>query len=205
MDNLEYLNHIAQSNRPTKAARAGATNSLIVKILLGGIALFVVILIIGLMLGGNSKTSDLTKQLYVRTTNLNSTITTYNPNLKSSKLRAIGISLSGTLTNASSQLSNYITSTDSGKNALVPNSEITAQEAETMNSLNLALESAKLNGILDRTYVTQVHLQVSLLLSMISQLSARTDDEALMSILGSYISSLAVIEQSFQDYSNPSD
>lgn len=205
MDNLEYLNHIAQSNRPTKAARAGATSSLIIKILLGGIALFVVILILGLILGGNSKTSDLTKQLYVRTTNLNSTITTYNPNLKSSKLRAIGISLSGTLTNASSQLSNYITSTDSGKNALVPNSEITAQEAETMNNLNLALESAKLNGILDRTYVTQIHLQVSLLLSMISQLSARTDDETLMSILGSYISSLAVIDQSFQDYSNPSD
>ena len=203
MDNLEYLNHIAQSNRPVKRT-SGAPISLIIKILLGGLVLFVLILRFGSMLGGKStKSSDLVKQLYVRTTNLDSTINSYNKSLKSSKLRAIGISLSGILTSASSQLSAYISSTDSSKNALQPNEQITAEEAENINALNLSLENAKLNGILDRTYVTQIHLQVSLLLSMVSQLSSRNDNETLNAILESYISNLAVIEQSFQDYSSP--
>ncbi len=203
MDNLEYLNHIAQSNRPVKRT-SGAPISLIIKILLGGLVLFVLILSFGSMLGGKStKSSDLVKQLYVRTTNLDSTINSYNKSLKSSKLRAIGISLSGILTSASSQLSAYISSTDSSKNALQPNEQITAEEAENINALNLSLENAKLNGILDRTYVTQIHLQVSLLLSMVSQLSSRNDNETLNAILESYISNLAVIEQSFQDYSSP--
>ena len=205
MDNLEYLNHIAQSNRPVKRT-SGAPISLIIKILLGGLVLFVLILSFGSMLGGKStKSSDLVKQLYVRTTNLDSTINSYNKSLKSSKLRAIGISLSGILTSASSQLSAYISSTDSSKNALQPNEQITAEEAENINALNLSLENAKLNGILDRTYVTQIHLQVSLLLSMVSQLSSRNDNETLNAILESYISNLAVIEQSFQDYSSPSN
>ena len=205
MDNLEYLNHIAQSNRPTKRT-SGASNSLILKVILGGLVLFILILSFGSMLGNKStKSSDLVKQLYVRTTNLDSTLTSYNKSLKSSKLRAIGISLSGILASASSQLSAYISSTDSSKNALQPNEQITAEEAENINALNLSLENAKLNGILDRTYTTQVHLQVSLLLSMISQLSSRNDDEALSAILGNYISNLAVIEQSFQEYSNPGD
>ena len=203
MDNLEYLNHIAQSNRPVKRT-SGAPISLIIKILLGGLVLFVLILSFGSMLGGKStKSSDLVKQLYVRTTNLDSTINSYNKSLKSSKLRSIGISLSGILTSASSQLSAYISSTDSSKNALQPNEQITAEEAENINALNLSLENAKLNGILDRTYVTQIHLQVSLLLSMVSQLSSRNDNETLNAILESYISNLAVIEQSFQDYSSP--
>lgn len=203
MDNLEYLNHIAQSNRPVKRT-SSAPISLIIKILLGGLVLFVLILSFGSMLGGKStKSSDLVKQLYVRTTNLDSTINSYNKSLKSSKLRAIGISLSGILTSASSQLSAYISSTDSSKNALQPNEQITAEEVENINALNLSLENAKLNGILDRTYVTQIHLQVSLLLSMVSQLSSRNDNETLNAILESYISNLAVIEQSFQDYSSP--
>jgi len=204
MDNLEYLNHIAKSNRPTKSAKSGVTNSLIVKILVGGLLLFALIFIIGGMLGGSTKSSDLVKQLYTRTTNLESTLGTYNPSLKSSKLRAIGLSLVGTLANASSQISSYITTTDDSKNALVPKEEIMNQETENNNALNLALENAKLNGILDRTYATQIQLQVSLLLSLISQLSSRSDDEALINILNNYASSLTIIEQSFQNFSDPS-
>ena len=206
MDNLEYLNHIAQSNRPTRAARASASTSLIIKILLAGLVLFFILLAIGSTLGNRTaKVSDLTKQLYVRTENLNSTLTTYNPHLKSSQLRAIGLSLSGTLTAASSQLSTYLNSVSSSKNALVPNAEIAASEADVANALDQALENAKLNGILDRTYATQIQLQVSLILSMISQLSARADDEELSTILVNYLSSLIVVEESLENYSNPSD
>lgn len=206
MDNLEYLNHIAQSNRPVKARGAGASTSLIVKILLGGLVLFALILALGALMGkGSTKVGDLTKQVYVRTTNLDATITTYNKSLKSSQLRAIGISLSGTLANAAGQLSTYLSSKDSGKNALVPNEEITAAEAENSNTLNLALENAKLNGILDRTYATQMNLQVSLLMSLVVQLAARNQDQELAEILASYLNSLSTIEESLQNYSNPSD
>jgi serine kinase of HPr protein (carbohydrate metabolism regulator) len=67
------------------------------------------------------------------------------------------------------------------------------------------LNNAKLNGILDRVYANQIQLQVSLLVTFISQLEQRTKDTELLEIISQYQSNLIVIEQSLKDYSNPSD
>lgn len=203
MDNLTYLNQISQTNRPVKTTKkGGVTNRLIAKIAIVGVVLFFIIMAFGAMIGNlNHKPSELTKQLYVRTTNLGKTVTDYNSALKSSRLRAIGVSLSTILTNSANQLSAYL-STDDSKNALVPSESTLETENSVIEELNTSLNNAKLNGILDRVYDNQIGLQVSLLLSQISGLEARTKDPKLLEILSSYRSSLETIHQNIEAYSN---
>lgn len=205
MNNLEYLNQISQETRPTSAKKSNSL-SLIIKIAVGGIAAFLFIMCVGLVLNaGKSSPTDLTKQLYVRTANLNTTLTTYNKSLKSSQLRAIGTSLNGVLTGASASLSNYLLPEGGEKGDLNPPEKLLATETTTDEELNTSLNNAKLNGILDRVYANQIQLQVSLLISFIAQLEPRTKDEALLDIITQYQSNLYVIEQSLENYSNPSD
>lgn len=205
MNNLEYLNQISQETRPTSAKKSNSL-SLIIKIAVGGIAAFLFIMCVGLVLNaGKSSPTDLTKQLYIRTANLNTTLTTYNKSLKSSQLRAIGTSLNGVLTGASASLSNYLLPEGGEKGDLNPPEKLLATETTTDEELNTSLNNAKLNGILDRVYANQIQLQVSLLISFIAQLEPRTKDEALLDIITQYQSNLYVIEQSLENYSNPSD
>ena len=211
MDKLEYLNHISSSNRPVKTERPsgliGLSWPLVLKFLLAFIVIISILAgIIALATNGPNKTSSLTKQIYTRATNLNATITSYNSRLKSSQLRAIGISLSGALTNASGQIATYVSNTSTDKKPLALNATVGATEAENIDTLNKTLEEARLNGLLDRTYATQIQYQVSMLLAMISELETRAhDNSALLSILQNFNSSLSAIEQSFENYSNPGD
>lgn len=205
MNNLEYLNQISQETRPT-AAKKSASMSLIIKIAVGGLLAFLFIMCLGMALGsGKTTPTDLTKQLYVRTANLNTSLTTYNKSLKSSQLRAIGTSLNGVLTSASASLTNYLSSEGDKDADLNPPEKLLAVETDTIESLDTALNNAKLNGILDRVYANQIQLQVSLLITFISQLEQRTKDTDLLDIISQYQSNLTVIEQSLKDYSNPSD
>ncbi len=205
MNNLEYLNQISQENRPTSAKKS-ASMSLIIKIAVGGLVAFLFIMCLGMALSaGKTSPTDLTKQLYVRTANLNTALTTYNKSLKSSQLRAIGTSLNGVLTSATASLTGYLASEGDKEADLNPPEKLLTVETETIEALDTALNNAKLNGILDRVYANQIQLQVSLLVTFISQLEQRTKDTELLEIISQYQSNLIVIEQSLKDYSNPSD
>lgn len=205
MNNLEYLNQISQENRPTSAKKS-ASMSLIIKIAVGGLVAFLFIMCLGMALSaGKTSPTDLTKQLYVRTANLNTALTTYNKSLKSSQLRAIGTSLNGVLTSATASLTRYLASEGDKEADLNPPEKLLTVETETIEALDTALNNAKLNGILDRVYANQIQLQVSLLVTFISQLEQRTKDTELLEIISQYQSNLIVIEQSLKDYSNPSD
>lgn len=205
MDNFEYLNQISQSNRPTKRSfmkpKGGLKTSMVVKLVAGGIVLFFLLMAFGSMLGNlGNKSSELTKQVYVRTTNLNQVVTTFNRDLKSSQLRAIGTSLATVLTNTSNQLSAYLVKDGKDKNALIPDTKTTESEAALTDELNTTLTNAKLNGVLDRFYDNQIGLQVSLLMAQVSELNARTKDSELKQILLPFYSSLSTIHQSFESF-----
>lgn len=206
MDNLEYLNKISQSNRPVKRTmrQGNPKTGLIIKLSTAGVVLFFLLMALGSMLGNlGAKSKELTKQVYIRTTNLNSVVTTYNRNLKSSRLRAIGSSLTSVLTNASNQLSAYLVGNGKDKNALVPSdTKVTESEAILIQELNNSLNNAKLNGVLDRYYDNQVGLQVSLLMAQVSELLARTKDLELTTILTNFHSSLETIHQSIEAYAS---
>lgn len=211
MDNLEYLQQISQSNRPvapSKQSQSPISMALIGKILLGGIVILALLIGISILANNRSnKSEDLTQQLYLRINNINGVVTSSTSQLKSSQLRSINVSLSGALTNTSNQLDLYgasITEEGSKVDPLAPSEAILAAESAHLANLNNTLTNAKLNGIFDRIYAAQIHLQVSLLLSMASELSSRAEDPALLQIIGQFYSSLSVIEASLDNYSNPS-
>lgn len=205
MDNLEYLKHISASNRPApKNAASSFLNSSIFKIAIVGVVLFILLAAFGIMLGSlNSKPAELTEQLYLRTNSIGSVVAEYTPSLKSSRLRAIGSSLSSLLSSTSTKLSSYLASSSKSDKGYTPSEEATAAENAFLEDLNQSLTNAKLNGILDRAYENFIGLQVSLLLSQTSQLLARAKDPALVQILTSFESSLSAIHISLENYSNP--
>lgn len=205
MDNFEYLQRISASNRPVKkpSKLSRVNGSLILKILVSGILVSAILIVVGIVINaGPARATDVAQQLYTRMTNVNKAISTFNKDLKSSQLRSINYSLSGTLTNTIPQLSNYITTTNSSsKSPLTPPADIITYETNLDASVNSALANAKLNGTLDRIYASQIHLQVSLMLSMTSELLERDQDTALHTILDPFFSNLNVIEQSLNNYS----
>ncbi len=207
MDNFEYLQQISKSNRPTRrhfTGPKGASNLKILKVALGGVVVFFLLMGLGSLLGNlGGKQNELTKQLYSRTTNLNGVITSAGRNLKSSRLRAINSSLTSILTHTSNQLSAYLKENGSKNDSdLLPNADTVTAEAELTSQLELTLTNARLNGVLDRVYDNQVGLQVSLLLSMTSNLIARSPkDEQLLAILQPFYTSLYTIHENIESYS----
>lgn len=205
MDNLAYLNQISQSTRPAKPSITNDRSAfvkLIIKIVAGAVLAFIALMIIGNMISSASgKTSDLSRQIYLRSTNLQSTIQTYNKQLKSSRLRSIGSALSGALTNTTNQLSTYLQRDESTKDPLTPKESTVADETALSEELNSSLTNARLNGILDRSYTSQIQLQVSLLMSLGSELLARTNDTELENIITQMNNNLSPILENLTAYS----
>lgn len=211
MDNFAYLNQISKSARAKSTPVVKKSGSPLAKLSIGRIAIigivgFFLLMAVGGLIGNiNGKPKELSKQLYLRTTNLSSILTTYNPSVKSSRLRSISVSLISVLNHTSGQLSTYIGGEKSKDDDLLPKQKTIDSETALSEELNLSLNHAKLNGILDRTYENQLTLQVSLLLSLTSQVLARTKDEALTSILKSFYFSLETIHNSLESYTDLSN
>lgn len=201
MNNLEYLNEISKSNRPVKTSTSGLNPKTVLKIVIGGVIAFALLAIISIATNTGPKAVDYAKQINLRTYNLSETLRTYNPSIKNSNLRAISISLSSVLTDASNKFNTYFSFNDIDPS---PSNDVSESEAAMSEELNLTLNNAKLNGILDRIYLNQIQLQVALLSSLIAQaLSRNNNDINLLEILQQYESSLNLILDSFQKYSNP--
>lgn len=205
MDNFAYLNEISASNRPVKnpaVAPKSLKTATIVKIVAAGAVLFFLLMAVGALVGNlKGKTDSLLKQLYLRTTNMSTIMEDYNRDLKSSDLRSLAASLAGTLTNATNQLAGVMGAEDPEDAA--PDTATTEEETAVLNELNTSLTNARLNGILDRAYANLVGLQVSLIMSMISELEARTDDAELLKVLSTYRGNLEVLHQGFEAYDDP--
>ena len=205
MDNFAYLNEISASNRPVRnpaAAPKSLRTATIVKIVAAGAVLFFLLMAVGALVGNlKGKTDSLLKQLYLRTTNMSTIMEDYNRDLKSSDLRSLAASLAGTLTNATNQLAGVMGAEDPEDAA--PDAATTEEETAVLNELNTSLTNARLNGILDRAYANLVGLQVSLIMSMISELEARTDDAELLEVLSAYRGNLEVLHQGFEAYDDP--
>ena len=205
---MTYLNQIAADARPTPP-KSGLANLFTPKVLafaIGGIILAIVLIIVGSLLGGVSrKEQTLVEQANLRCTNLLTTIDTYTPELKSPNLRALTASLSSILTETSRNLTTSLQS-DFGQDAkATPSESLTQSETDHISALNSTLESARLNGILDRTYLREMELQISLLLSIESEALARTDKPSLTGYLNSSTQSLATLHDQFESFNSTSE
>ncbi|MBR5389368.1 hypothetical protein IK146_02305 [Candidatus Saccharibacteria bacterium] len=200
MNDLEYLNQIsAKVNQPAQTGFFDKKMKIVLGALVGIVILFIIIAVAA---GGSSKTESTVPselgRLYTRSTEVNKTIAKYNSNVRSSSLRSNAAQLSTILTEVSSSSSNYLTAT---LGIDLKGVVMTAEDALDIENLNKDLETARLNGILDRKFASEMYYQIRYLLTIEQSVYTKTKDATLKASIDSSGNSLSILEESFRNFS----
>lgn len=196
MDNQAYLDQITQSTQADISGKKPFFSPMVIRLLIGGVFLAILIIVIGSIWSGmNNKAEDLSKQLSVRLANVTESINTYNPSIKSSQLKSKGTSTKSILTDTKRKLDEELEKTYGWKKP-DEKSKMFTDEKSLSDKLNTELEKAKLNALLDRTYIHQLPHQIELILSMESEINTRTKNDQLKSIMQESMKSLADVRTS---------
>ncbi len=201
MDRQEYLNQISAVNRPAKSSKSGIFASKFFWVGIIGLAVLILIIIIGIALGGNKGNSPKDK-LYALLTHIDNTsevISKYQTDVKSSDLRANSASLASILSDTSGKLDSYVTTKYKAKKKELSKKMIadeTAAKEELMNELF----EAKINGVLDRTYAYKMTYEISLISSSEEQILKTAKDDELVEILTQSHGSLEVLYNKFNEF-----
>lgn len=201
MDRQEYLNQISAVNRPTKGSKGGIFSSKFFWVGAIGLAVLVLIIIMGMALGGGNSSSPKEK-LYALLTHINNTsavINEYQTNIKSSSLRADSISLASVLSDTSGKLDNYVNTKYKVKDKDLPKKMVNDENA-AKEELSNELFEAKINGILDRTYAHKMIYEISLIISREEQILKNSKDNEIIEILTQSHSSLEVLYNKFNEF-----
>ena len=196
MNDLEYLNQISAGvNRQQKPVGFFDKK---MKIIFGVFAAVLLLFIVLIAANGSSQTPEVTaaselNRLYSRSNELIKTISDYNGSVRSSSLRSTGTSLSTLLTEVSSTSASYL--------GEAKTDELTPDDAQNLADLTASLESARLNGILDRHYASEMYFQIRYLLIIEDSVRSRTGDANLKSYLNSSYASLSHLGETFNNFS----
>jgi hypothetical protein len=202
MDNQAYLDQIST---PTSLKKTKNSNGSFLKqifIALGiAVGLFALIAIFGGIISANRiSEKDSAIALKLRSDNIQTVITDYNTSIKSSDLRSTNTSLSGILSDVSSTLETYITSTLSVKQKEYTK-KVVDKETSALEELKNELFEAKINGLLDRTFARKMIYETQNLINYENTLKKATRNESLKSYLSSSANSLMVLHDTFSDFS----
>lgn len=198
MNGLDYLDQISHKAKPTRASGgAGGLSPKLMKIASGLIGALVLILVIGIIIVQvrGSSTEDL-KRLDVKMGNLFTVVGTYNKHVKSTNLRSIGLSLTGSLTDTLRDLDAYLDEEHHFERSKVGGS-LKTEEEEHYKKLDETLLNGKLNGILDQVYIREMRLELSLILSLESQILKNVRDDKVKEILTKSQGDLTTIYEQF--------
>jgi hypothetical protein len=207
MDNLEYLNKIStkSTNKPQNNNRL--LSPTMIKVIVGGAAALILIIVLGIIINStNGKTSTLYETLYLRLQNLsadNGPLATYARDLKSSDLRAVTGTLKSSLTVTTNNFSRLLP--DININLKNISEDTATSEANLISEYASSLQTAKLNGYLDRTFASSTTLQISLLLALQSEILEKTSNDAVKEILSQSSSDLTLLHARFVELSNNSN
>ena len=201
MDNQTYLNQIAVKQTTSRGIGNFFTPTMI-KIIIGAVIALIFVIILGSILNSaNQKTIDLYTAFHLRLQNLtagNGPLSTYTKNLKSSDLRSLAGNLQTSLTSTSQEMSSLLSTLKVDTSN--PSEQATADS--NISSYTSELADAKLNGVLDRTFASSTALQISILLSMESEIRAKTDNSSLANLMDRSSADLNKLLAQFTDYSN---
>jgi hypothetical protein len=202
MDNQAYLDQISTPTGPKKNKNSNGSFLKQIFIALGiAIGLFILIAIFGGIISANRVSEkDSVIALKLRSDNIQTVITEYNASIKSSDLRSTNTSLSGILSDVSSTLETYITSTLSVKQKEYTK-KVVDKEASALEELKNELFEAKINGMLDRTFARKMVYETQNLINYENTLKKATGNESLKSYLSSSVNSLMVLHDTFSDFS----
>lgn len=202
MEGQEYLNQISMQNRPQKHSKMGKIfSSKIFMVSIIGVILLVVIMIVGAILGGSrTNEKELAYKLKLHIDNTSAVISEYQPSVNSSDLRSNSASLLSILANTNRDLTAYLTDAYSYKSG--SEGETLINDAKlNADGLRAVLFNAKINGILDRIYASQVAYEVSLIMNEESKIYNKTNNDNLKNILSSSYSSLENLYNAFKSFS----
>lgn len=201
MENQEYLNQIAGQNRPLEKPRNGILSSKFFIVGLIGVILFIVIMIIGSIVGGNKgglKNKNYALSLHLE--NTSTVIKNYQPSLKSSALRSSAASLDGLLSDTNKKLNDYIAEKYNVKTKDM-DKKIAEEATANKDGLEAELFEAKINGILDRTFAYKMAYEISMVMAEEEQIYNSANDDTLKEILSTSYTSLENLYDKFNDFS----
>lgn len=203
---MAYLQQISASTNKskTRAPRTGFIGFLLrpKTLIISGASIAAVILFIlvsSLLSSVTAREKNLSAQLYLRLTNLNKTLEDYTGEVKSSSLRTMGNSLSTVFDNTTHDLEPILTDHFKLKTNKLSKS-LTESETKFTKAIDDDLNQAKLNGLLDRSFAREYTLQIALILSLESELLARTKYPALTKALQSSSANLEKLHSQFSNY-----
>jgi len=200
MNRQEYLNQISKSSAPVKGAKPGILQSKFFMVGAVGVILFILIAIVGAILGGGGDDQSRSIALELHLTGTMEVMSDYQPKVKSSDLRSNSSSLYGVLSGAETNLSNFLAEKyDYNGRDVDKNLQL---EADTeQDALDSALFEAKINGNLDRIYAHKLTYEVSKFMSEADKIARTTDNENLRAIMKNLSGNLAPLYDKFSEFS----
>lgn len=197
MNDLEYLNQISAKPAPVQPTLFDKKTKLILII-----AAAVLLLVVILMAVAGSSSSEPTAsselaRLYHRSDALEQSLTTYTPSVKSSSLRSSAATLSTILAELKSTSNTYFTASG----AKLEDYPLAASDSKIITALDSSLENARLNGILDRTFASEIYYQIRYLIIIEDSTLAKSSDASLTTFLQSSKTSLERLRDTFATFS----
>ena len=202
MEGQEYLNQISAETRPVKKSKSSKIFSS--KLFIGGmiaLVLLIIMIIIGAILGGSKdKEKNLSIALALHLNNTSGIIEVYQPSVKSSDLRSNSASLLTMLTSTNRDLMSYLVERYNFKEKDV-DKKISEQADLEKDELESDLFEAKINGVLDRIYAHKMAYEISAIMSEEARIMEMTKNETLGELLKTSYSSLRVLYEEFNNFS----
>ncbi|MBR3204642.1 hypothetical protein IKF81_03095 [Candidatus Saccharibacteria bacterium] len=201
MNDLDYLNQI--SAQPPQKPANSLFSGPIFKVFLGLIGL-VLLTVIGFavitLLTPQEPTPEVElARLYQQSVALDNTISTYSPRVKSPSLRASSSSLTSILAELTTNAENTLTKVYGfGDSALKTPS---SKDAKIISDSDDLLERARMNGILDRYYASQIAYRIHNLLILEDLVLSETSNQDITSYIESSQASLVQLEETFSNFS----
>ena len=207
MDSQDYLDQISAGVRPAgpKTGLMKIISSKYFKWGMVALAALIVMIIFGSILGNKPSVKNKCFSFNLHLATDIEMIDTYQPAVKSSKLRSLSASLKGILSNTYSQLDAYITQAYAIDDKVIEKSkelQNLIEEADLYKAdLNEDLFAAKINGLLDRTYPHKMALEIYNIISEENGIVKIADDASLKALLESNQTSLENLYNELNNFS----
>ena len=200
MNDLDYLNQISAgvpSSKPVAPFFDKKTKTVL------GIVAVAIVAIIVLFTVSSSAPKPLEAdaelgRIYNRSSSLLKTIDEYNRDVKSSSLRAAGSSLQTVLLELQSGSNSLLESYYGVKADSYP---LTGEDSSLLEGTNSNLEKARLNGLLDRHYASELAYQFSHLMIVEDQAISKSSSHTISEFLEDSKSSLTQLQETFASFS----
>lgn len=197
---INYLNEISA---PVKSG--GVTKKQKLILLIAGAALALIVLAVVMIVFSVSagQKTDTVTSAYLRLSNLQASARNLQKNVSDSSLRAINAEFNTQLTNSVRDFG--VKMEEAGIELDKISTKVEEDETAHIDTFNNAMENARLNGIFDRMYATNVLYELNLLIPLIDQAVTNTNNSGLKEILATIRSETVTLQERFTSFNSTSD